>query len=79
MYEISLIESFDYFGSYLRSLAKRRRSCLRLMAYFKELLDEIARLCQRTKPSKRDSILLKDLPTLVNQIVKQPNPSAKIA
>lgn len=46
---------------------------------FKELLDEIARLCQRTKPSKRDTILLKDLPTLVNQIVNQPNPSAKIA
>lgn len=46
---------------------------------FKELLDEIARLCQRTKPSKRDTILLKDLPTLVNQIVNQPTPSAKIA
>lgn len=39
---------------------------------FKELLDEIARLCQRTKPSKQDTILLKDLPTLVNQIVNHP-------
>ena len=41
---------------------------------FKEPIDEISRLCQRTKPSKRDTILLKDLPTLVNQIVKQPPP-----
>ena len=46
---------------------------------FKELLDDIALLCQRTKPSNRDIVKLKDLPTLVNQIVNQPNPSAKIA
>ena len=46
---------------------------------FKELLDDIALLCQRTELSNRDTILLKDLPTLVNQIVNQPNPFAKIA
>lgn len=47
--------------------------------FFKELLDDIVLLCQRTKPSNRDIVKLKDLPTLVWQIVEQPNPSAKIA
>lgn len=46
---------------------------------FKELLDDIALLCQRTEPSNRDIVKLKDLPTLVWQIVNQPNLSAKIA
>ena len=46
---------------------------------YKELLDDIALLCQRTKPSNRDAVKLKDLPTLVWQIINQPNPSAKIA
>ena len=46
---------------------------------FKELLDDIALLCQRSEPSNRDIVKLKDLPTLVWQIVNQPNPSAKIA
>lgn len=46
---------------------------------FKELLDDIALLSQRTEPSNRDIVKLKDLPTLVWQIANQPNPSAKIA
>jgi len=46
---------------------------------FKEPLDDIVLLCQRTEPSNRDIVKLKDLPTLVWQIVNQPNPSAKIA
>ena len=45
---------------------------------FKELLDDIALLCQRTKPSNRDAVKLKDLPTLVLQIINHPTPSAKI-
>ncbi len=46
---------------------------------FKELLDDIALLCQRTEPSNLDIVKLKDLPTLVWQIFNQPTPSAKIA
>ena len=45
----------------------------------KDLLDDIALLCQRTKPSNREAVKLKDLPTLVWQIINHPNPSAKIA
>lgn len=46
---------------------------------FKELLDDIALLCQRTEPSNLDIVKLKDLPTLVWQIFNQPTTSAKIA
>lgn len=46
---------------------------------YKEFLDDIALLCQRTKPSNRDAVKLKDLTTLVWQIINHPNPSAKIA
>lgn len=35
----------------------------------KELLDDIALLCQRTEPSNLYIVKLKDLPTLVWQIV----------
>ena len=41
---------------------------------FKELFDEISIHCQRTTPSNRERVLLKDLPLLVWQIVNQPNP-----
>ena len=44
---------------------------------FKELFDEISTHCQRTTPSNRDRVLLKDLPLLVWQIVNQPNPFDK--
>ena len=40
---------------------------------YKELFDEISTHCQRTMPSNRDRVLLKDLPLLVWQIVNQPN------
>lgn len=46
---------------------------------FKELLNDIALLCQRTEPSNRDIVKLKDLPSLELQIVNQPPSSAKIA
>lgn len=46
---------------------------------FKELLDGIDLLRQRSEPSNRDIVKLKDLPTLVWQIINQPNLSAKIA
>lgn len=48
-------------------------------AIYKELLDEMDLLCKRTKASNRDRILMNGLPTLVWQIIKQPNPYAKIA
>lgn len=35
---------------------------------FKELLDDIALLCQRSEPSNRDIVKLKDLTTLVCKI-----------
>lgn len=44
--------------------------------FFKELLEKIAASCQRTNPSKRDKILLKDLPYLLEQIVNQPKTSS---
>ena len=61
------------------SFCDNDRHHLVIVQIFKELLDDIALLCQRTKPSNRDAVKLKDLPTLVWQIINQPNPSAKIA
>ena len=74
---LKLHKQNDCFKKLFNALLNRKLSTV--YQIFKELLDEIALLCTRTKPSNRDSVLLKDLPTLVNQIVKQPNPSAKIA
>ena len=74
---LKLHKQIECFDVLFKALLLRKSSTV--YQIFKELLDEIARLCQRTKPSKRDTILLKDLPTLVNQIVNQPNPFAKIA
>ena len=48
-----------------------------MWAIYKELFDEISTHCQRTMPSNRDRVLLKDLPLLVWQIVNQPNPFDK--
>lgn len=45
----------------------------------KELLDDIALYCKRSKPSNRDSVLFKDLPMLLWQIVNTNRPHAKSA
>lgn len=67
---LKLHKQIECFDVLFKALLLRKSSTV--YQIFKELLDEIARLCQRTKPSKRDTILLKDLPTLVNQIVNHP-------
>lgn len=69
---LKLHKQNECFEGLFKTLLFRKSSTV--YQIFKELLDDIALLCQRTKPSKRDTILLKDLPTLVKQIVKQPNP-----
>lgn len=69
---LKLHKQNECFEGLFKTLLFRKSSIV--YQIFKELLDDIALLCQRTKPSKRDTILLKDLPTLVKQIVKQPNP-----
>jgi hypothetical protein len=74
---LKLHKQNDCFEVLFKALLFRKSSTV--YQIFKELLDDIALLCQRTKPSNRDIVKLKDLPTLVNQIVNQPNPSAKIA
>lgn len=45
----------------------------------KKLLDDIALYCKRSKPSNRDSVLFKDLPMLLWQIVNTNRPHAKSA
>ena len=67
---LKLHKQNECFKKLFNALLNRKLSTV--YQIFKELLDEIARLCQRTKPSKQDTILLKDLPTLVNQIVNHP-------
>lgn len=69
---LKLHKQNECFEGLFKALLLRKSSTV--YQIFKELLDGIALLCQRTKPSKRDTILLKDLPTLVKQIVKQPTP-----
>ena len=60
------------FSKLFRSLQSLKLSSI--YQIFKELFDEISMHCQRTTPSNRDRVLLKDLPLLVWQIVNQPNP-----
>ena len=60
------------FSKLFRSLQSLKLSSI--YQIFKELFDEISTHCQRTTPSNRDRVLLKDLPLLVWQIVNQPNP-----
>lgn len=67
----------ECFGGLFKALLFRKSSTV--YQIFKELLDDIDLLCQRTKPSNRDIVKLKDLPALVWQIVNQPNPSAIIS
>ncbi|MGN0902652.1 MAG: IS4 family transposase [Succinivibrio sp.] len=74
---LKLHKQNDCFERLFKALLFRKSSTV--YQIFKELLDDIALSCQRTKPSNRDISKLKDLPTLVWQIVNQPNPSAKIA
>ncbi|MDD6067908.1 MAG: transposase, partial [Succinivibrio sp.] len=63
------------FSNLFRSLQSLNLSSI--YQIFKELFDEISMHCQRTTPSNRDRVLLKDLPLLVWQIVNQPNPFDK--
>ena len=74
---LKLHKQNDCFDVLFNALLFRKSSTV--YQIFKDLLDDIALNCQRTKPSNRDISKLKDLPTLVWQIVNQPNPSAKIA
>ena len=67
----------DCFDVLFNALLFRKSSTV--YQIFKELLDDIALLCQRTERSNRDIVKLKDLPTLVWQIVNRPTTSAKIA
>ena len=74
---LKLHKQNECFEGLFKALLFRKSSTV--YQIFKELLDDIALLCQRSEPSNRDIVKLKDLPTLVWQIVNQPNPSAKIA
>ena len=74
---LKLHKQNECFETLFKALLYRKLSTV--YQIFKELLDDIALLCQITKPSNRDAVKLKDLPTLVWQIINQPNPSAKIA
>ena len=74
---LKLHKQNDCFVKLFSAFLKRKLSTV--YQVFKELLDDIALLCQRTKPSNRDAILLKDLPTLLWQIVHQPNTTANAA
>ena len=74
---LKLHKQNDSFEELFKALLYRKLSTV--YQIFKELLDEITLLCQRTKPSNRDAVNLKDLPSLIWQIINQPNPSAKIA
>lgn len=74
---LKLHKKNDCFEVLFKALLYRKLSTV--YQVFKELLDEMALLCKRTKASNRDRILMKDLPTLVWQIIKQSFPSAKIA
>lgn len=74
---LKLHKQNECFNVLFKALLLRKSSTV--YQIFKELLDDIALLCQRTEPSNRDIVKLKDLPTLVWQIVNQPNLSAKIA
>jgi hypothetical protein len=47
--------------------------------WLSENVPNIAEFCKRTTPSKRDRILLKDLPLLFWQIANQPVTTSKIA
>lgn len=57
----------DCFDDLFKALLFRKSSAV--YQIFKELLNDIALLCQRTEPSNRDIVKLKDLPTLELQIV----------
>ncbi len=74
---LKLHKQNDCFEVLFKTLLLRKSSTV--YQIFKELLDDIALLCQRSAPSNRDIVKLKDLPTFVNQIVNHPTPSAKIA
>ena len=74
---LKLHKQNDSFEELFKALLYRKLSTV--YQIFKELLDEITLFCQRTKPSNRDAVNLKDLPSLIWQIINQPNPSAKIA
>ena len=74
---LKLHKQNEYFKTLFKALLYRKLSTV--YQIFKELFDDIALLCQRTKPSNRNAVKLKDLPTLVWQIINHPTPSAKIA
>lgn len=74
---LKLHKQNDCFDDLFKALLFRKSSTV--YQIFKELLDDIALLHQRSEPSNRDIVKLKDLPTLELQIVNQPPPSAKIA
>lgn len=74
---LKLHKQNDCFDDLFKALLFRKPSTV--YQIFKELLNDIALLCQRTEPSNRDIVKLKDLPSLELQIVNQPPSSAKIA
>lgn len=67
---LKLHKQNDCFDDLFKALLFRKSSTVNQI--FKELLNDIALLCQRTEPSNRDIVKLKDLPTLELQIVNQP-------
>ena len=67
----------DLFTKFLDAIAYKGRS--RIYQIFKELLDNIAQFTQRTKPSNRDTVLVKDLPLLLWQLANESEDSKKNA
>lgn len=67
---LKLHKQNECFEGVFKALLFRKSSTV--YQIFKELLDDMALLRQRTKPSNRGIVRLKDLPTLVWQIVNQP-------
>lgn len=60
---LKLHKQNECFETLFKALLYRKLSTV--YQVFKDPLDDIALLCQRTKPSNRDAVKLKDLPTLV--------------
>lgn len=67
---LKLHKQNDCFDDLFKALLFRKSSTV--YQIFKELLNDIALLYQRTEPSNRDIVKLKDLPTLELQIVTPP-------
>lgn len=66
----------ECFKTFFKALLYRKLSTV--YQVFKELLDDIALLCQRTKPSNRDAVKLKDLPTIDDRSLTIPTLRLKL-